>query len=114
MRSATVTARLTVSKPKPAALVTSTLFLVSYLAYHFQAGSVKYAGQGFMRTAYFAILLSHTVLAALVAPLAIVTVVRAWKEKFDRHVAIARWTLPVWMYVSLTGILVYLMLYQIP
>ena len=96
------------------ALVTSILFLVSYLAYHFQAGSVKYAGEGLMRTAYFGVLLSHTVLAALVAPLAIVTVVRAWRGRFDRHVAIARWTLPVWMYVSLTGILVFLMLYKLP
>ena len=97
-----------------AALGTSALFLVSYLAYHFQAGSVKYAGEGMMRTLYLGVLLSHTILAALVAPLAIVTVVRAWKESFDRHRAIARWTLPIWMYVSLTGILVYLMLYQLP
>lgn len=96
------------------ALVTSTLFLVSYLTYHFQAGSVKYAGEGLMRTLYLGVLLSHTILAVTVAPLAIVTVVRAWKESFDRHKAIARWTLPIWMYVSLTGILVYLMLYQIP
>lgn len=96
-----------------AALVTSLVFLASYLTYHFQAGSVKYAGTGWMRSAYFAILLSHTILAAIVAPMALVTVVRAWRGSFDRHVAIARWTLPVWMYVSLTGILVYLMLYQI-
>ncbi len=95
------------------ALAASMLFLVSYLAYHFQVGSVKYEGAGLMRAVYFAILFSHTVLAVAVAPLAIVTVIRAWKGTFDRHVAIARWTLPVWMYVSLTGILVYLMLYRL-
>lgn len=94
-----------------AALVASILFLASYVTYHVQVGSVKYDGVGWMRTAYFAILISHTVLAAVVAPMAIVTVVRAWRGRFDRHVAIARWTLPVWMYVSLTGILVYLLLY---
>ncbi|HEU4339298.1 MAG TPA: DUF420 domain-containing protein [Planctomycetota bacterium] len=94
------------------ALITSLVFLASYVTYHIQAGSVKYAGTGWMRTAYFAILLSHTILAAIVAPMALVTVIRAWRGTFDRHVAIARWTLPVWMYVSLTGILVYLMLYQ--
>jgi len=96
------------------ALITSLVFLASYVTYHLQAGSVKYAGEGWMRSAYFGILISHTVLAAAVAPLALVTVIRAWRGTFDRHVAIARWTLPVWMYVSLTGILVYLMLYQIP
>lgn len=96
------------------ALVTSAVFLASYVTYHVQVGSVKYAGVGWMRTAYFGVLLSHTVLAVVVAPLALITVVRAWRGKFDRHVAIARWTLPVWMYVSLTGILVYLMLYRIP
>ena len=93
------------------AFFTSALFLVSYLTYHFQAGSVKYAGEGWMRNAYFAVLISHTVLAILVAPLAIVTIRLAWHEKFDRHMSIARWTLPLWMYVSLTGILVYTLLY---
>ncbi|HZL73715.1 MAG TPA: DUF420 domain-containing protein, partial [Planctomycetota bacterium] len=96
------------------ALITSMIFLASYVTYHVQAGSVKYAGEGWMRSAYFGILISHTVLAAAVAPLALITVIRAWRGTFDRHVAIARWTLPVWMYVSLTGILVYLVLYQIP
>jgi uncharacterized membrane protein YozB (DUF420 family)/cytochrome oxidase Cu insertion factor (SCO1/SenC/PrrC family) len=95
------------------ALITSLVFLASYVTYHVQAGSVKYAGEGWMRSAYFGILVSHTVLAAAVAPLALVTVIRAWRGTFDRHVAIARWTLPVWMYVSLTGILVYLMLYRL-
>jgi len=94
------------------AFFTSILFLASYLTYHVQAGSVKYTGEGWMRTAYFAVLLSHTVLAILVAPLSVVTARLAWHEKFDRHRTIARWTLPLWMYVSLTGILVYLVLYQ--
>ena len=95
------------------ALVASALFLVSYLAYHVQVGSVKYGGEGVLRVAYFGILLTHTVLAVAVAPLALITVSRAWRGTFDRHVAIARWTLPMWMYVSLTGILVYLMLYRL-
>ena len=95
------------------ALVASLLFLASYLAYHFKVGSVKYAGEGWMRPAYFSVLISHTVLAAAVAPMALVTVFRAWTARYDRHVAIARWTLPVWMYVSLTGILVYVMLYRL-
>lgn len=95
------------------ALVASLLFLVSYLAYHFKVGSVKYTGEGWMRPAYFSVLISHTVLAAAVAPMALVTVFRAWTARYDRHVAIARWTLPVWMYVSLTGILVYLLLYRL-
>jgi protein SCO1/2 len=91
----------------------SLLFLTSYLTYHIQVGSVKYAGEGWMRAAYFPILISHTVLAAVVAPMAFVTVVRAWRERYDRHVVLARVTLPIWMYVSLTGILVYLMLYRL-
>jgi uncharacterized membrane protein YozB (DUF420 family) len=96
-----------------AAFLTSILFLASYVTYHLNAGSVKYGGTGWMRTAYFGVLLSHTVLAALVGPLALITIIRAWRESYDRHVTIARWTLPIWMYVSLTGILVYLMLYQL-
>jgi uncharacterized membrane protein YozB (DUF420 family) len=93
------------------AFFASALFLASYVYYHVQVGSVPYEGVGLMRTAYFAVLISHTVLAVTVAPLAIITVWRAWKGRFDRHMAIARWTLPVWMYVSLTGILVYILLY---
>jgi uncharacterized membrane protein YozB (DUF420 family) len=95
-----------------AAFAVSTLFLVSYLTYHAQVGSRRYAGTGAMRTVYLTILFTHTVLAALVPPLAIVTLWRALRERFDRHVAIARWTLPVWIYVSVTGVIVYVMLYH--
>jgi protein SCO1/2 len=95
------------------ALIASLAFLACYVTYHLEVGSVKYAGGGWMRSAYFGILLTHTVLAAVVAPMAVVTVVRAWTARLDRHVALARWTLPIWMYVSLTGILVYLMLYRL-
>jgi uncharacterized membrane protein YozB (DUF420 family) len=93
------------------ALAASALFLVSYLYYHAHAGSVRFTGQGPLRTLYFAILISHTVLAAAVPPLAIVVVWRAARGRFDRHRRIARWTLPLWLYVSLTGVLIYLMLY---
>ena len=94
------------------ALVTSSLFLTSYLVYHAQVGSVKFQGQGPIRTVYFAILISHTILAAAVPFLAGITVWRAYKRRFDRHRAIARWTLPIWLYVSATGVIVYFMLYQ--
>ena len=95
-----------------AALTSSGLFLASYLVYHFAVGSVRFQGQGWMRTAYFAILISHTVLATTIVPMVIVTVVRALRKRFDRHRAIARWTLPLWLYVSVTGVVVYWMLYQ--
>ena len=94
-----------------AAFGTSTLFLISYLTYHANVGSVAYTGQGPVRTVYFAILISHIILAALVLPLALVTLVHGLKQRFDRHRRIARWTLPVWLYVSVTGVVVYLMLY---
>ncbi len=94
------------------ALVTSSLFLTSYLIYHAQVGSVPFQGQGPIRTVYFAILITHTILAATVPLLAGITVWRAYKKRFDRHRAIARWTLPIWLYVSATGVIVYLMLYQ--
>ena len=94
------------------ALVTSSLFLTSYLVYHAQVGSVKFQGQGPIRTVYFAILISHTILAAAVPFLAGITVWRAYKRRFDRYRAIARWTLPIWLYVSATGVIVYFMLYQ--
>ncbi|HXU31470.1 MAG TPA: DUF420 domain-containing protein [Thermoanaerobaculia bacterium] len=94
------------------ALVTSALFLTSYLIYHAQVGSVRFQGQGPIRTVYFAILITHTILAATVPILAGITVWRAYKKRFDRHRAIARWTLPIWLYVSATGVIVYLMLYQ--
>ena len=94
-----------------AAFATSTLFLVSYLFYHSQVGSVRYQGTGGWRIFYFTILLSHTVLAAAVPFLAVVTLVRGLRGRFERHVPIARITLPIWLYVSLTGVMVYVMLY---
>lgn len=95
-----------------AALVCSALFLTSYLIYHAQVGSVRFPGTGPVRTLYLGILLTHTVLAALVPFLVGITVWRAYRRRWDRHVAIARWTLPVWLYVSVTGVVVYWMLYQ--
>lgn len=94
------------------ALITSALFLTSYLIYHYHAGSKSFAGQGSIRTVYFTILLTHTVLATAVVPLALITLSRALKERFDKHKRIAQWTLPIWFYVSVTGVIVYLMLYQ--
>ena len=96
-----------------AAFVVSSAFLVSYLAYHYRVGHVAFQGQGWVRPVYFALLLTHTVLAAVIVPMIIVTLRRAWLERFDRHRIIARWTLPLWMYVSVTGVIVYLMVYQI-
>jgi len=95
-----------------AALVASTLFLSSYLYYHARVGSVRFQGEGSIRTVYFAVLLTHTVLAATVPPLALVTLYRALRRRFDRHRSIARWALPVWLYVSVTGVAVYWMLYR--
>jgi len=95
------------------AFTTSSLFLASYLVYHFNVGSVKFQGQGAVRTVYFAILLTHTVLAAAIVPMIFITFTRALKGRFDRHRKIARWTLPIWLYVSVTGVVVYLMLYQL-
>jgi putative membrane protein len=96
-----------------AAFLTSTAFLISYLAYHYRVGHVAFQGQGWIRPVYFILLLTHTVLAAVIVPMIIVTLRRAWLEKFDKHRIIARWTLPLWLYVSVTGVIVYLMLYQI-
>lgn len=95
-----------------AALITSALFLTSYLIYHYHAGSKPFPGQGAIRTVYFAILLSHTVLATAIVPLALITLFRALKQRFDKHKRIARWTLPIWFYVSVTGVIIYWMLYQ--
>ena len=95
-----------------AALLCSAAFLVSYLYYHYQVGSVHFEGEGTVRTVYLGILLTHTVLAAAVPPLAIVTVVRGLRERYDRHRKIARVTLPIWLYVSVTGVVVYWMLYR--
>jgi uncharacterized membrane protein YozB (DUF420 family) len=96
-----------------AALVSSSAFLVSYLYYHAHVGSVHFQGQGWSRPVYFSILISHTILAAVVVPMVIITVSRALRERFDRHRAIARWTFPVWMYVSVTGVIIYVMLYHL-
>jgi uncharacterized membrane protein YozB (DUF420 family) len=95
------------------ALVTSSLFLACYLYYHAHVGSVHFPGTGVWRTVYFTILISHTILAATVVPLVLVTLSRALKRRFPQHRAIARWTFPIWLYVSVTGVIVYVMLYQI-
>ena len=95
-----------------AACVTSTAFLTSYLIYHWHVGSVPFTGQGWIRPVYFAILISHIVLAAVILPLATVTVAMAWRGNLDRHRRIAKWTWPLWMYVSVTGIVIYLALYH--
>ena len=96
-----------------AAFGTSTAFLISYLAYHYRVGHVPFQGQGWIRPVYFTLLLTHTVLAAVIVPMIIITLRRAWLERFDKHRIIARWTLPLWLYVSVTGVIVYLMVYQI-
>lgn len=95
------------------AFAVSTLFLISYLIYHYRVGHVVFQGQGWIRPVYFALLLSHTVLAIVIVPLILITLRRAWLEKFDRHKVIARWTLPLWFYVSVTGVIVYILLYRI-
>lgn len=95
-----------------AACGTSTLFLASYVVYHVHVGSVAFTGQGPIRIVYFTVLISHIVLAALILPLALVTLLRALRERFTAHAAIARWTLPIWLYVSVTGVAVYWMLYR--
>jgi uncharacterized membrane protein YozB (DUF420 family) len=96
-----------------AAFATSVLFLVSYLVYHYNVGSVKFTKTGPIRTVYFAILLTHTILAAAVAPMAAMTLYRAWTNQLQRHRKLARITLPIWLYVSVTGVVVYWMLYQL-
>ena len=95
------------------AFASSMLFLVSYLVYHYQVGSVPFKGEGGIRLVYFTILLTHTLLATTVVPLALVTLFRAFKERFDAHRRIARWTFPIWLYVSVTGVIVYWMLYRL-
>jgi putative membrane protein len=95
------------------ALGTSALFLVSYLVYHAQVGSVRFRGQGPIRTAYFTILVSHTVLAVVIVPMVAFTFALARRSEFDRHRRLARVTLPLWAYVSVTGVVVYWMLYQL-
>jgi len=95
------------------ALTSSSLFLASYLYYHWHVGSVHFQGQGWSRPVYFSILISHTILAATIVPMIIITLNRALRERFDKHQAIARWTYPLWLYVSVTGVVIYLMLYKI-
>jgi uncharacterized membrane protein YozB (DUF420 family) len=95
------------------AFTCSILFLVSYLYYHSQVGSVRFQGIGFVRALYFTILLTHTVLAAAVPLLALITLWRALRGQFERHAALARWTLPIWLYVSVTGVVIYWMLYHL-
>ena len=96
-----------------AALVTSSVFLVSYLYYHAHVGSVRFQGHGWSRPVYFTILITHTILAAVIVPMVIITLIRALRERFDRHRAIARWTFPLWLYVSVTGVIIYVMLYHL-
>jgi putative membrane protein len=95
------------------AFAVSSVFLASYLLYHYRVGHVTFHGQGWIRPVYFVLLTTHTVLAVVIVPMILVTLRRAWLQKFDRHRAIARWTLPLWFYVSVTGVIVYLMVYQI-
>jgi uncharacterized membrane protein YozB (DUF420 family) len=95
-----------------AAFATSSVFLVCYLIYHFNVGSVRFPHEGVIRTVYLSILATHTALAATVPPLAIVTLNRGLRQRYDRHRKIARWALPVWLYVSVTGVVVYWMLYR--
>lgn len=96
------------------ALITSVLFLASYLTYHFTVQTVtRFRDPAWFRPIYLVILLTHTVLAAVLGPLVLITVIRAARQQFDRHQAIARWTWPLWMYVSVTGVLIYLLLYQV-
>ena len=95
------------------AVVTSTLFLISYLTYHYYHGATRFAGQGIVRPIYFTILITHTILAVVIVPLIITTLYRTARGDFAKHRHIAHWTLPLWLYVSVTGVIVYLMLYQI-
>lgn len=95
------------------ALAISALFLISYVIYHANAGSVRFQGTGAIRAVYFAVLIPHIILAATILPLALITTARGLRGDYSRHVRIARWTLPVWLYVSVTGVIVYVMLYQL-
>ena len=93
------------------AFISSVAFLVFYLYFHFHAGLIRFGGQGWIRPVYFTLLTSHTILAVAIVPLVLITLNRALREKFDRHRVIARWTLPLWLYVSVTGVLIYWLLY---
>jgi putative membrane protein len=96
-----------------AAAVTSAVFLASYLTYHARVGSVRFTGQGPVRAVYFAILITHTILAAAVLPLVLRTLYLGLRRRDDKHRRIARWTLPIWLYVSVTGVIVYVLLYRL-
>jgi len=96
-----------------AALTASILFLISYITYHQHHGTTRFTGQGIARSVYFTILTTHTILAVVIVPFVIVTFLRAFRGDFARHKALARWTLPMWLYVSVTGVLVYVMLYHL-
>ncbi|HKS73314.1 MAG TPA: DUF420 domain-containing protein [Terriglobales bacterium] len=96
-----------------AALASSSLFLISYLYYHAHVGSVHFQGHGVWRPIYFTLLTSHTILAAAIVPMVIITLSRALRARYDKHRRIARWTFPLWLYVSITGVVIYFMLYQI-
>jgi putative membrane protein len=96
-----------------AALIASVIFLASYLTYHYFHGATRFAGQGIARPVYFTILISHTILAVVIVPLVLVSFYRAARGDFVKHKRVARWTLPLWLYVSVTGVIVYLMLYRI-
>ncbi len=95
-----------------AAFAVSVLFLLSYLIYHYSVGATRFSGPGWVRPLYFSVLFSHTVLAAFVPFLALLTLTRAWKQQFIQHRRIARWTLPIWLYVCVTGVVIYLLLYH--
>lgn len=94
-----------------AAFLCSTVFLGLYLYFHFHAGVIRFGGQGWIRPVYLGILITHTTLAVVIVPLILITFARALRERFDKHRAIARWTLPLWLYVSVTGVIVYWLLY---
>jgi putative membrane protein len=94
------------------AVATSTVFLISYLTYHYYHGDTRFLGQGIIRPIYFTILITHVILAIVIVPLVLITLSRALRSDFIRHRRIARWTLPLWLYVSVTGVIVYLMLYH--
>jgi putative membrane protein len=95
------------------AFAVSAMFLVSYVVYHYHAGSRAFTGQGLVRQVYFVLLITHVVLAAVILPLALTTIWRGLRAQFTRHVRVARWTLPIWLYVSVTGVLIYWMLYRL-
>lgn len=94
------------------AVTASIIFLISYIIYHFNVGATRFAGTGWSRPFYFTVLISHTILAVVLAPVVVVTLRRALKGDFKRHLKIARWTFPMWVYVSITGVIVYFMLYH--